>query len=524
MPRDLETVCLKCLHKEPHLRYASAAALAADLRRFVDGEAIAARPDGPLARFVRRVRRRPLQSALIAVGALCALALIGAGLRLISAQAKVEREIEAKRIEMERGAGEDLQEMARWLRKSSWPEARAALERAKGRLGAKDVLWGSAKLHGILNQGARDLKLVSRLAAIRMEIARGIQELGFARSDEQYGEAFREAEIASISDDPDVVAARIQKSNIQSALVAALDDWCGCTKNPTTKKWVAAVARKADPAPTEWRNRARSSMIQADRKVVLELLKTAPIADDCVPLFLALDRHLNENDKERLPFLKRLQQAHPGDYWVNQTLGEVLMRANKGEEAIRYYHSAISLRPRTALSHHMLGFALLSAGHKEEALRHVRLATDLEPTYLFSQRLLAYILSSLSQNDEAITRLRLAVRAHPNVAILRTELGHNLEVAGRYAEALVQLQQAVALDPKNLEVQREWRNFRTRQGQGDEARVDWLTALEAKPPLSADWHDYAEFCLFIGREDDYRRARQIVLAKFGARPTRMSRK
>ena len=74
-PRDLDTICLKCLEKSPANRYQTALDLADDLRRFLKGEPIAARAATPLEQLVSWARRNPLPTT-IAVGGVMMLALL----------------------------------------------------------------------------------------------------------------------------------------------------------------------------------------------------------------------------------------------------------------------------------------------------------------------------------------------------------------------------------------------------------------------------------------------------------------
>jgi hypothetical protein len=112
VPRDLETVCLKCLRKEPHRRYASAAALAGDLRRYLLGQVVAARPVGRLERFGKWVRRNPAVASLSAAAVLALVAGTVASL-LFAVEARQQADLATKRAgELERQATE-LREQTR---------------------------------------------------------------------------------------------------------------------------------------------------------------------------------------------------------------------------------------------------------------------------------------------------------------------------------------------------------------------------------------------------------------------------
>ena len=80
IPRDLDTICLKALEKPIHRRYASAEALADDLRRYLGGEPIHARPIGRIERAIKWVRRKPTIAATIGTAIVAGIFMIGLGI------------------------------------------------------------------------------------------------------------------------------------------------------------------------------------------------------------------------------------------------------------------------------------------------------------------------------------------------------------------------------------------------------------------------------------------------------------
>jgi WD40 repeat protein/tRNA A-37 threonylcarbamoyl transferase component Bud32 len=157
VPRDLETICLKCLSREPQRRYATAEGLAEDLQRFLAGEPILARPVGRTERLWRWCRRNP---ALATAGGLAAVTTAATLVILTVAAVLIGRSRdEAIRL------GSDNQRLAdteRALRVSAQQDAaRLHFERAYAQCeperAGTGLLWLSESLAAAHDAGAADL-------------------------------------------------------------------------------------------------------------------------------------------------------------------------------------------------------------------------------------------------------------------------------------------------------------------------------------------------------------------------------
>ena len=139
--RDLETICLKCLEKDPQRRYGSAEALAEDLERWLAGEPIVARSIGALERTIKWARRRPAAAALAATSCVMLAALIGIVLvrgaykdeqrQHLIVQTALEAEQQAREAEKTARGGEARQRAI----------AEAALEEARRANYFRNISW-----------------------------------------------------------------------------------------------------------------------------------------------------------------------------------------------------------------------------------------------------------------------------------------------------------------------------------------------------------------------------------------------
>jgi serine/threonine-protein kinase len=315
VPLDLETICLKCLHKEPKRRYASAAALADDLRLFGEGRPIQARRVSWGGRSRRWVRSKPAEAALVATALTLVGLALGGGLWLAIQHAHWRDAIEA-----------DLREINHLQKQARWIDAGVALQRAEARLNG----GGAGQLRQRLSRARSDLDLVTELDRIHLNRATSAGDLAYCKSkaDRQYMSAFEKSGLAKVQDPPGVVAARVNASAVRVALIAALDDWTVCVTDKSRRDWLLNIARETDPDPLGWGDRIRDSAKWKDLAALSELAETVPVRGQSVSLLLMLVQRIRAAGGKPQALLKRVQKDHPADFWANISLGDKSFRVN----------------------------------------------------------------------------------------------------------------------------------------------------------------------------------------------------
>ncbi len=444
------------------------------------------------AKAIEERRRRRVQLALAA--ALVALTALG-GLGTTSYLQQRAAQV---------AAGQRVIDQVTTLRKQAidhpeetgrWALALAAVEQAdpSGDFKTRAQLVALQKEIGERFKAAeRDRVLLDRLVDIRSAEA---DDPDGSVSDNDYADAFRAAGIDLASLSPAEVGARIRARppSIALALAGALDDWAAIRRRRRNAAADAALlseaARASDPDP--WRNALRTAFDQPDkepRRAALEALSKKANFDDLGPISLhLLGVGLNGAGDSALAesVLRKAQQRHPRDVWVNYELGRVLEKQSRGDEAIRFYTAARAIRPETA---HELAHALEKRGDRDEAIAVFRDLKKLQPGNARHLGCLGRALKAKGLSPEASETFEAAVvagreevRLKPDFAIAHFILGRALHGNGQVDEAIACFRKTIELDPRNADAHTNLGSALKDRGQLDAAIASYQKAIELDP-------------------------------------------
>ena len=455
---ELDWIVMQALERDRDRRYATAAAFAADVQRFLAHEPVLACPPSAgylLRKFVRRHRASLSAAGVLLIGVVVAIGGIGWAVRDRAAQTAEAERVQADRQARSTATVQELLAAAdRQLAAQAWPEALATVRRADAAATSGEAV---ATVTGRVRELRQGLEFVERLEHIRSELAtwRVAGGIDNAAAVANYDRAFRDYGI-----DIEAAATAIDRLRaipaLTAPLVAGLDQWAHhhveWQRERTSWQRLVAVADAIDPQPMG--RLIRSVWGKPEAAAVAELQRLAETIDlrEQPPSTLyRLAWALQQGDRrgEALRLLRAAQRVHPGDFWLNFELGWTLDKEKDQEGSLRFWTAAVAIRPESSIAQSNIGYVFLQRHDADAACPYFRRAIELDPGLALPHINLGHALRKQHKLDEAVASLQKAIDLAPNSALGWIGLGSILLEMGRLDETVATFQRAIVLAPQN---------------------------------------------------------------------------
>jgi serine/threonine-protein kinase len=199
-------------------------------------------------------------------------------------------------------------------------------------------------------------------------------------------------------------------------------------------------------------------------------------------LSLANVLNLTGRSAEALAAVDRAIELLPSNDDAYRLRGRLLLQAGKMDEGFASLERAITLRPTYFANHEMRGFWLYRAGRLEEAAAAFKLVTELAPDFANGYHMLGTTLHRLGRAEEAIGYYEHSVRLGPSGPAY-SNLAYSYYETGRYRDALAAYQEALKLDPRSPGRHRNMGDVYVKLGRQAEARRAYESAIAAGEEL-----------------------------------------
>ncbi|MBN9522629.1 protein kinase [bacterium] len=464
LPRDLETICLKCLHKIPARRYATAGELADDLQRFLSGESILARPTPVREKVAKWALRRPALAAAAGCAAAAVVGILGFGVwHQVELRARLGDAIRDERDSRAAEVAATERERLTGLRGT----ANGLVHAAEAALAAKD--WAGARV--ALARAHEQVGGEPDLADLRDRVAGLQQRADRQRADHDRLEAFRDRRNdalfhATMFTGTGLAAAVRETSAAATAALMQFGVSPGTTTAPTVDSPFYTAAEKAEVTEGCY----ELLVVLAD---AVAQPRPGQSADDvrrqAVEAVVVLDRAAG---------LGRATQA------FHRRRAQYLAQADQTDTATRERGLAAATLPTTPLDHFLLGQERYRAGEFTAAVGAFEGALQLQPDHFWARYFLGLTWLKARRPDQAVTCLTACLaqrREFPWLHLLRATALGELNQYDR-AEADFDTALKVPLTEAGrygLLVNRG--AMRVRRGMTDAGAADFRAALALRP-------------------------------------------